>query len=29
MPDDEFDSATQMLVETVCDGLAVRTGVSA
>ena len=29
MPDGEFDNATQMLVETVCDGLAVRTGVSA
>jgi TetR/AcrR family transcriptional regulator, fatty acid metabolism regulator protein len=29
MPDGEFDSATQMLVETVCDGLAVRSSVSA
>jgi TetR/AcrR family fatty acid metabolism transcriptional regulator len=29
MSEDEFDNAKQMLVETVCDGLAVRTGISA
>jgi hypothetical protein len=29
MSDGEVDQAKQMLVETICDGLAVRTGVSA